>query len=179
MDEFGVLSAEKMTQYFQRTYDYIYNVFDAIRQTLQEVSNEVITMLNRLVAAANSLSGLTGKRYSRVSGYTMKQAQKINIAAFAEGGFPRAGELFFARENGIPEMVGNIGGKTAVANNDQIADAIYMAVLTAMSQVMSQASSQPIELNQTIQLDGDVVYKNQQRVASRRGINFGLGAFQR
>lgn len=179
MTTFYSESAEKMMDYFQRTYDYIYNVFDAIRQTLQQVSNEVIAMLNQLVKAANSLAGLTGKRYSYVSGYTMQKAQKFDIAEFADGGFPRAGELFLARENGIPEMVGTIGGSTAVANNDQITTAIYNAVLSAMSQVMSQASSQPIELNQKIELDGDVIYRNQQRVASRRGIDFGLGAFQR
>lgn len=179
MTTFYAESANKMMEYFQRTYDYIYNVFDAIRQTLQQVSNEVIKMLNQLVRAANSLAGLTGRHYSYVSGYTMQKAQKFDIAGFAEGGFPRAGELFFARENGIPEMVGTIGGSTAVANNDQITTAIYNAVLTAMSQVMSQASSQPIELNQKIELDGDVIYNNQQKVSARRGINFGLGAFQR
>lgn len=78
-------------------------------------------------------------------------------------------------------MVGTVGGRTAVANNDQIENAIYNAVLTAMSQALANqnGNSQPIELNQKITLDGDVIYNNQQRVAARRGINFGLGAFQR
>ena len=57
--------------------------------------------------------------------------------------------------------------------------AIFNAVLTAMSQAMANGSSQPIELNQKIELDGDVIYNNQQKVSARRGINFGLGAFQR
>ena len=48
-----------------------------------------------------------------------------------------------------------------------------------MSQAMANGSSQPIELNQKIELDGDVIYNNQQKVSARRGINFGLGAFQR
>ena len=108
----------------------------------------------------------------------MQPAQRFNVEMFANGGFPRSGELFLAREAGA-EMVGNIGGKTAVANNDQIERAIFNAVLTAMSQVMSNSNSQPIELNQKIELDGDVIYNNQQRVSARRGINFGLGAFQR
>ena len=180
MVNFGTQSIVSIKQYFQRTYDYIYNTFDAIRQTLQQVSNEVTAMLNRMVANANYLAGLTGKTYQHVAGYTMKPAQRFNIEMFAEGGFPSKGNLWITDEMG-PEMVGTIGGRAAVANNDQIERAIYNAVLTAMSQVMANqnGNSQPIELNQKIMLDGDVIYNNQQRVAARRGINFGLGAFQR
>ena len=47
------------------------------------------------------------------------------------GGFPDLGEMFIARESG-PEMVGKIGSKTAVANNEQITTAIYNAVKSAM-----------------------------------------------
>lgn len=175
---FGTVSKAQITAYLLKVYDNIYNTFDAIRQTLQQVSDEVTRMLNQMVSDANSLAGLTGKKYSRVGGYTMQQAQRFNIEMFANGGFPRSGELFIAREAG-PELVGSIGGKTAVGGNDQIERAIFNAVLTAMSQAMANGSSQPIELNQKIELDGDVIYNNQQKVSARRGINFGLGAFQR
>ena len=50
---------------------------------------------------------------------------------FASGGFPEVGQLFIAREAGA-EMVGSIGGRTAVANNDQIVEGIYQGVLAAM-----------------------------------------------
>lgn len=175
---FGTVSKAQITAYLLKVYDNIYNTFDAIRQTLQQVSDEVTRMLNQMVSDANSLAGLTGKKYSHVGGYTMQQAHRFDIEMFANGGFPRSGEMFIAREAGA-EMVGSIGGKTAVANNDQIERAIFNAVLTAMSQAMANGSSQPIELNQKIELDGDVIYNNQQKVSARRGINFGLGAFQR
>ena len=175
---FGNTFKTSMSEYLNKTYDGIYNTFDAIRQTLQQVSDEVTRMLNQMVSDANSLAGLTGKKYSHVGGYNMQQAQRFNIEMFANGGFPRSGELFIAREAG-PELVGSIGGKTAVGGNDQIERAIFNAVLTAMLQAMANGSSQPIELNQKIELDGDVIYNNQQKVSARRGINFGLGAFQR
>lgn len=175
---FGTVSKAQITAYLLKVYDNIYNTFDAIRQTLQQVSDEVTRMLNQMVSDTNSLAGLTGKKYSHVGGYNMQQAQRFNIEMFANGGFPRSGELFIAREAG-PELVGSIGGKTAVGGNDQIERAIFNAVLTAMSQAMANGSSQPIELNQKIELDGDVIYNNQQKVSARRGINFGLGAFQR
>ena len=54
-----------------------------------------------------------------------------NIFGFASGGFPDAGQLFIAREAGA-EMVGSLGGHTAVANNDQIVDGIREGVEAAM-----------------------------------------------
>lgn len=50
---------------------------------------------------------------------------------YAKGGLPDAGEMFVARERG-PEMVGRIGNKNAVANNNQIVDAIRAGVFEAM-----------------------------------------------
>lgn len=47
--------------------------------------------------------------------------------AYADGGFPTTGQMFVAREAG-PELVGTIGGRTAVANNDQIVEGISAGV---------------------------------------------------
>ena len=58
------------------------------------------------------------------------------ITAAAGGGAFSMGQMFVAREAG-PELVGTIGGHTAVMNNDQIvssvADGVYKAVLSAFS----------------------------------------------
>lgn len=54
-----------------------------------------------------------------------------SIFGFADGGFPDAGQLFIAREAGA-EMVGSMGGHTAVANNDQIVEGIREGVEAAM-----------------------------------------------
>lgn len=53
------------------------------------------------------------------------------IFGFADGGFPDAGQLFIAREAGA-EMVGSLGGHTAVASNDQIVEGIREGVEAAM-----------------------------------------------
>ena len=47
--------------------------------------------------------------------------------AYKDGGFPTQGQMFVAREAG-PELVGTIGGRTAVANNDQIVEGISAGV---------------------------------------------------
>ena len=56
---------------------------------------------------------------------------KLNVSWYANGGFPTTGEMFIARENGIPEMVGRMGGRTAVANNDQIVEGVAGGVAAA------------------------------------------------
>ena len=66
----------------------------------------------------------------------------MNAAArgYATGGFPKVGELFYARESGA-ELVGTLGGKTAVANNDQIAAGIAKALDNSADRLMSSLSA--------------------------------------
>ena len=69
----------------------------------------------------------------QVTDNTGKQVSTLSIKAYKGGGYPDKASLFWANENGIPEMVGQIGNKTAVANNDQITTSITNALITALS----------------------------------------------
>lgn len=54
---------------------------------------------------------------------------KVYASLYGNGGFPSAGSLFIAGEDGrSSELVGTINGRTGVANSDQIASAIAMAM---------------------------------------------------
>lgn len=57
----------------------------------------------------------------------------LDVKWYESGGYPERASLFWANENGIPEMVGRIGNQTAVANNDQITTSITNALITALS----------------------------------------------
>lgn len=57
----------------------------------------------------------------------------LKLKAYATGGFPTTGEMFIARETG-PEMVGTIGNKSAVVNNEQIIAGISEGVADANSE---------------------------------------------
>ena len=71
----------------------------------------------------------------------------FSIGRHATGGFPAMGELFLAREAG-PELVGRIGTRAAVANNDQIiegiAEGVYRAVRTAFGMSDGYGGNTPI-----------------------------------
>ena len=84
--------------------------------------NLFIDALNVVIDVIKKIPG-TGK---------IKKLEKLSIPRFEEGGFPQEGEFFMARENG-PELVGRIGNRTAVANNDQITTAMTNAMVVALS----------------------------------------------
>ena len=73
----------------------------------------------------------------------------------AGGGFVNTGEMFIAREAG-PEMVGTMGGRTAVANNDQIVTGISQGVYAAVVNAMRSTGGNNAHF--TIELDGNVLY---------------------
>ncbi len=91
--------------------------------------------------------------------------------AFAEGGFPMQGQMFIAREAGA-ELVGNIGGRTAVMNNDQIVESVSRGVYEAM--IRAQQSDRGTVV---VNLDGRKISNNQRRVSRTMGLDFGLGGF--
>jgi hypothetical protein len=90
-------------------------------------------------------------------GLNLKTMSEIEIPRLASGGIvENEGQLFIAREAG-PELVGTIGNKSAVVNNDQIISGIEAGVYRAMMAANStnQGGSQTIRIINEI--DGDVV----------------------
>lgn len=77
------------------------------------------------------------------------------IGTYAEGGFPKVGEMFIARENG-PEMIGEMGGRTAVANNDQIVEGIASGVEAGMSESEMLLREQNMLLRQLLAKENTV-----------------------
>lgn len=78
------------------------------------------------------------------------------LSFYASGGFPSVGELFIARERGA-EMVGSIGNRPAVANNQQIVEAIESAVYRAL---VSAGNNEPnVYVDVTVPLDRAVLGK--------------------
>lgn len=83
--------------------------------------NSIVRAVNTIISAMNALM--------QVIGFTggISMIPSVSVKAYANGGFPDQGQLFIAREAGA-EMVGSIGRRTAVANNDQIVEGITNGV---------------------------------------------------
>lgn len=93
------------------------------------------------------------------NGYSYRMNSAVNW--YANGGFPNAGELFMARENG-PELVGRMGHKNVVANNKQITEGIKSAVIDGMMEVYmatntGQDNNNPYILNVTVKTEDNEV----------------------
>ena len=73
---------------------------------------------------------------------------RISVDWYAKGGFPDAGDLFIANENGA-EMVGSMNGRTAVANQQEITDGIREGVYDAMVSALGNG-----KLTANVYLDG-------------------------
>jgi hypothetical protein len=74
------------------------------------------------------------------------------LYGYASGGFPDSGSLFLAGEGDAPELVGTIGGRTAVANTDQIVSAISSGVYSAMMAATNGAGGNGRDIHVTLQL---------------------------
>lgn len=82
---------------------------------------------------------------------------------YASGGVVPTGEMFVARESG-PELVGRIGSQTAVANNDQIVEAVSSGVYRAVSSAMGSRDT-----TVRVYLDSREIKNGQQRLARANG----------
>ena len=85
--------------------------------------NKIISGFNKIVSWAAEVADVNWGGVDLVPKVTLSRIQ-----AYEVGGFPDKASLFWANENGIPELVGTMGGKTAVAGGMEITgikDAIY------------------------------------------------------
>ena len=90
----------------------------------------------------------------------------IYLQGFATGGFPDEGQLFMARESG-PELVGTMGGRTAVANNQEITDGIRQAVYDAMTASNANGNN---DVSVRVYLDSREIKAGQQRLNRAWGV---------
>lgn len=151
------------------------------------VSNIKAGIENAKPSVRNSLENLfTGVKvkvphFSITGSFNLERMSvpKISVSTYAIGGFPDHGEMFIAREQG-PELVGRIGNRTAVANNDQIVEGVAAGVTSANDGVinaiyaMAQQIISAIEENSgDVYLDGDKVGERVTEYQNRKNRIFG------
>lgn len=100
---------------------------------------------------------------------------------YATGGFPQTGEMFIANERG-PELIGRMGNRNVVANNNQIVDGVAQGVETSFNSGVSlllNKLDQVIEYQErllkkdtSVNMDGKRVDKQIAKSRSNRGYSF-------
>lgn len=133
--------------------------------------NGVIRIINRVISWVNSAVGWLGIEIPFIA--------EVTIPKLADGGFVDEGQLFIAREAGA-EMVGAIGRKTAVANNDQIVEGITAGVTVANDGVIAAiyALLNAVEdKDMSISIGDDVIGRSYDRYNRSRGVRVNSGAF--
>lgn len=130
--------AEACESLFEKREPNWNNVFNPIKEAWGSVVNwwnaNVQSTINKWKDAIANI--FTGGRSVVEKPNAASPEFSNKVGKFASGGFVTSGQLFYAREAG-PELVGSIGGRTAVANNDQIVDAVSDGVYSAIAPLMS------------------------------------------
>lgn len=138
------------------------NVVDAINSAFRALVNGAISLLERMLnGIIRPLNNFIGKVNSVLSivGGGISTISYVSIPRLANGGFVDEGQLFIAREAGA-EMVGRIGRKTAVANNDQIVESVSQGVYEAVQRASGEtnsSNSRPITV--IVQMNGKELFR--------------------
>lgn len=113
-----------------KLWDGLKSVWDDLMGWLRGVADAIGSVWDGIVNAATSL--WRGAKEDAEDEVDESDDDDGDVRGHASGGFPRSGQMFVAREDGIPEMVGSWGGRAAVANNMQITEGIARAVQSGM-----------------------------------------------
>ena len=114
------------------------------------------------------------KQLAKEQAELLDELRKYLLPGYAEGGFPATGQMFIAREAG-PEMVGTIGNKSAVVNNEQIIAGISEGVADANSEQNSLIREQNtllralLEKESGVYLDGRSLTNSVEKYQRERG----------
>ena len=159
------------------------NLGNTIKSAFFGAINTVIGGLNSFVGLVNSIGidfngwsqtydlGFLGTYTVGIPGIHLKpfNLPTIPTIEYAEGGFPSEGEMFIAREAG-PELVGRMGNRSAVANNDQIVEGIRQGVYEAMVAANNAQGGKEVR----VYIDGkditDYTRKRQNQMARALGV---------
>jgi hypothetical protein len=155
-----------------------------ITRFVRQMANSIIGLVNGVIDAINDMfhiqfDGLTVMDITLIPAFDIRLLNIPHIPLFEDGGFVDQGQLFIAREAGA-EMVGAIGRKTAVANNDQIVEGITAGVTVANDGVIAAiyALLNAVEdKDLSVSIGDDVIGRSYDRYNRSRGVCVNNGAF--
>ena len=171
---------------FKAMANIIIGIWNGVINGFEKGLNFIIKGINKFASGINKIISTVNKVSKAMKLPTISARMGIvgnvslgRIPKLERGGSLADGDLFRAGEYGKSELVGSFNNKTSVMplENSGFVDAMYNAVFNAVSGANESGKGQIIE--NVLNLDGNVIYRNQQQVARDRGKNFNIGAFAR
>lgn len=155
-----------------------------ITRFVRQMANSIIGLVNGVIDAINDMfhiqfDGLTVMGITLIPAFDIRLVDIPHIPFFEDGGFPNEGQLFIAREAGA-EMVGAMGRRTAVANNDQIVEGISAGVSVANDGVIAAiyALLNVVEEKDfSVNIGDNQIGESYDRYNRARGVRVNTGAF--
>lgn len=148
--------------------------WNSVLTVMEKGMNNAVRAVNNVIREINRTSWITGISLGYIS-----QVKVDRIQYMADGGFVDEGQLFIARESGA-EMVGAMGRRTAVANNDQIVEGISAGVSVANDGVIAAiyALLNVVEEKDfSVNIGDNQIGESYDRYNRARGVRVNTGAF--
>lgn len=174
MDANGYLRKNELTPYFKTDNGNIKTLYGHVQDGFNNAigvkftsGNAASTLRTSFVNYFNKNPINLGVQYNEGKS---SSGGKTCIKAYANGGYPDSGDLFFANENGTPEFVTSIGQRTAVANQDQMVSALTNAILAGMQNIKIGGGQRGDTI---VYIGNDKVYQGQGQYQSRQNDRYG------
>lgn len=163
--------------------------WSGIKDSFKGVINVIISifegMINKCINGLNGFFGGISGALSKVSGVVgididVPKIKEVELPRFKAGGFPQKYSLFMAGEDGIPEIAGTVGGRTAVAGGAEITgirDAIYSTSMQEMQLIREQNALLRGILDKEFGISPDAVFRSVKSSASDYTRRTGKPAF--
>lgn len=159
--------SDKTLDHFTGTLTRVTDNIKPANKRLGGFTALITSFVNRIKNAVLDFTArLTGKSTKKADGGVFSGGSWKPIKKYAVGGLPNMGQMFVAREAG-PELVGTLGGHTAVMNNDQIVSSVSVGVAQAVKEVIQPLLKTSVGNNRPIQisLDGKVIFDSTRQSA--------------
>ena len=150
--------------------DFAYIAVSCIEVIIKVVETLVgwfATLIGWIRDAISWLDGFAERRGINQRANQIQADGSIYLQGFASGGFPTEGQLFLANEGSAPEMVGTMGGRTAVATNADIVEGIRNGVYDAVIAANGNGGG---DVSVKVYLDSREIKAGQQRLNRAWGV---------
>lgn len=156
----------KIGDFFYSLNKAAINVANGVVGAIETIVNGIIKGINWAIEKVNiALAALGGDKIKIPKlGYitlgrlgddkpSSKAIPITSALTFATGGIPDYGSLFYAGESGA-ELVGNVGGKTNVINEEQLTHSLASANSNVVQAIMQAAEAIVASDSRPIEMDG-------------------------